>query len=158
MRCERFLLLFDGLEPGQKLPPSLSLHLSRCASCRAQVSAFESALSAWKRDEVHRVEELEAFASLEERTMAAVRLTPRPRRELSLAQWAFPGLLVALSCIFLPNFARFLGLGDDALFFPLAIVFGLGLSVFGSVFAGTHAEELKSELEKRSPYFFGLPR
>ncbi|HUX39232.1 MAG TPA: hypothetical protein VMV44_15135 [Rectinemataceae bacterium] len=158
MRCERFLLRFDELEPGQALPASLALHMSRCASCRAQVSAFESALSAWKRDESLRFDELEDFSIMEDRTMAAVRLTPRPRRELSLAQWAFPGFLVAISCIFLPIFARLQGVGDDALFFPLAIVFGLALSVFGLVFAGTHAEELKSELEKRSPYFFGLPR
>jgi len=149
MRCDHFLFRFDELEPGRRLSPWLAFHLSRCPSCRAQVNAFQSALEAWKRDEAERFDGYGRLPDMEDRAMAAVRLTVRPKRELTLAQWVFPGLLIASSCVGLPVFAKIHGVGDDGLFFPLALVFGIGLTALGSVFVGSHADELKAELERR---------
>jgi hypothetical protein len=81
--------------------------------------------------------------------MAAIRLMPRPRREFGMAQWMFPGFLVSISCIGLPIFAKFNGVGNEDLFFPLALVFGIALTIFGSVFASSHVDELKTELDRR---------
>ena len=158
MRCETFLDRFDSLEPGRGLPFRYSMHLSHCSSCQARIVEFESAIAAWRDEEALRYEDRQTLAFAEDRTMAAVRLMPRPRRELGMAQWMFPGFLVAISCIGLPIFAKFNGIGDEDLFFPLALVFGIALTVFGSVFASSHAVELKMELDKRLARASGAAR
>ena len=149
MRCDRFLDRFDSLEPGRKLPFRHALHLSHCAACRTRIADFESAIAAWKSEESRRFATSEARSSAEEKIMATIRLAPRIHREFGLLQWMFPGLLVALSCIGLPIVAKLYGLGNDDVFFPLALVLGIGLTVFGSIFASSHADELKIELDRR---------
>ena len=149
MRCDRFFDRFDSLEPGRRLPFRYSLHLSHCSACRARIDDFESAMTAWKNEERLRYATASDRATIEERTMASIRLAPRPRREFGLMQWMFPALLVALSCIGMPIVAKLYGLGNDDVFFPLALVLGIGLTVFGSIFASSHADELKIELDRR---------
>lgn len=156
MRCERFLELYDGLEPGSPLGPAMRRHLGSCPSCRAELARFERAFEDLKR--VEAVPRGRDEALLEDRVLRALLLMPRPRRELSFAQWAVPLLLVASSCVILPLFARFHGAADDAVFLPLAIVFGIGLSVFGSVYVGSHAVELKAEFDRRRAAFAGTGR
>ena len=154
MRCDSFLDRFDSLEPGRRLPLRYASHFSRCASCRERIEDFESAIAAWKGEEALRYGNAETLGIAEDRTMAAIRLMPRPRREFGLMQWAFPGVLVGVSCVGFPLFAKVYGAGNEELFFPLALVLGLGLTIFGSVFASSHAVELKTELDRvlaRSP-------
>ncbi|MDA8409865.1 MAG: hypothetical protein M0001_05670 [Treponema sp.] len=158
MRCEKFLDRFDSLEPGRKLPFRHSWHLAHCAACRARVDEFESAIAAWKDDEFSRYVNSRSLEHSERRAMASIRLMPRAHREFGLVQWMFPGFLVAISCIGLPLVARFYGVGNNDVFFPLALVFGLGLTAFGSIFASSHAVELKSELDRRLEKAFGTTR
>lgn len=106
-------------------------------------------MAAWKVEEARRYENQEFLSLAGDRTMAAIRLVSRPRREFGMAQWMFPGFLVSISCIGLPIFAKFNGVGNEDLFFPLALVFGIALTIFGSVFASSHADELKTELDRR---------
>lgn len=156
MRCDRFLSRYDELEPGRELSLFLALHHARCSSCRAAVATFESAIASWKEEELGAEDQdLAAFDLLEERTMVAIRLTSRPRREIGLAQWAAPGLLVAFSCVVLPFLGALRGASGDAVFLPLALalVFGIGLSIFGSIFVGTHTTMLKAGFDRMTEAF-----
>jgi len=83
--------------------------------------------------------------------MAAVMLTPRPRRVVALGQWGAVGGLLALSGVLMPFVQGFWGFGgafNDAVLFPLALVLGTSLAIFGFLFIGSHFEELSGMLDR----------
>ncbi|MEI6873804.1 MAG: hypothetical protein WCL50_01605 [Spirochaetota bacterium] len=151
MRCVDFLESYDGLEPGTKLPWLLRRHFNSCASCRFEVERLEMAMQVLKAEAFVLDREGDKVIQLEDRVMAAVRLTQRPRRLIGLDTWAIAGLLLAFSGVLMP-FARGYGglgtpIGDDLLF-PLALVLGTLLAIFGFLFIGSHFEELSGMLER----------
>ena len=146
MRCDDFRLRWDGLEPGSDLPWGMRRHLASCPTCRRERDRLESAIASWRLEEAGLAE----GGPAEVRIMAAVLVSPRPRRELSMGQWILSGLFLALSCVLVPLALFYDGFGpnfDDALLFHLALVVGVGLAVFGMLFIGSHFEELRARLE-----------
>jgi hypothetical protein len=79
--------------------------------------------------------------------MAAIRLSPRPRREIALSQWAASGAFLVATALILPLVLPGFGIGLDSYLRPLAIVYGLAISLFGSLFIGSHASDLRSWMD-----------
>ena len=151
MRCEDFLESYDGLEPGARLPWLLRRHFSSCATCRPEVERLEMAIQALKSEALAIDGEGGKALNLEDRVMSAVRLTQRPRRLIGLDTWAIAGLLLAFSGVLMPLASGFEGLGTsfgDELLFPLALVLGTLLAIFGFLFIGSHFEELSGMLDR----------
>ena len=85
--------------------------------------------------------------------MAAVRLTVRPRRELSMAQWLLPVVIVAGSSVLLPlalTGGPLASVSDGALTFSLAMILGVGLAIFGSLFIISQAEGILPWVDEHS--------
>jgi len=157
MRCEEFLLRYDELEPRAGLTFSLRRHLAACEGCRKQVEAVEAAFSTYRGEESARLAEGLRGELIDERVMALVRMTPRPRREFSLGQWAFPGALLAISVLILPFAAINDWLGPErVLLFPLALATGSWLVILGCFFIGSHVKELSSILDEQRASKHGL--
>ncbi|MFZ4614690.1 MAG: hypothetical protein ACOYM2_00670 [Rectinemataceae bacterium] len=153
MTCTQFMERFDSLEPGIAPTFFMSRHLHQCDSCRASVARVDSALAAWRGAEcAARLSQPFADRS-EERIMAAIRLTPRPRRELSMAQWLLPVVIVAGSSILLPlalTGSPLASVSDGALTFSLAMILGVGLAIFGSLFIISQAEGILPWVDEHS--------
>jgi hypothetical protein len=123
------------------------------------VERTESALAAWRREETGARGTAARADRLEENIMAVIRVTARPRREVSLGQWAFPGILLVLSVLLLPlaSIYDWLGLGPGtSLLLPLATASGLCLVVFGLLLIGSHFKELSAILEEQRATKQGL--
>jgi hypothetical protein len=153
MRCDEFNLRFDELEPGARLSWGLRRHLTSCSRCAESARRVEASIAAWRREEGFRdrggAERDGGAEASVNRVMAAVRMTSRPRREISLGQWAVSGMVLAFSGVLIPSFF-FAGLGsaaEDSLLFPLALVLGVLLAIFGFLFIGSHFDELRERLE-----------
>jgi hypothetical protein len=102
-------------------------------------------------------EGLEACASsadrlLEDRIMAAVRLTPPPRQDFAIRDWMLPAIVILLSLCLVPLasslgfFESLLGLGSAI---SLALVLGLAFTGYSVFFVATHLSELEGYLAKR---------
>jgi hypothetical protein len=153
MRCESFLDRFDRLDAGEEPGLLLRLHLSRCPSCRARVEGLDAAIESWRAQEGEALPAREAEA-VEGRVMAAVRLMPRPHRELHARNWILAGLVIVASMAFIPydrNFLFIKELFGESYTLPLFLVLGLLLTVYGAVFIGTHMEELEPYVKRRMP-------
>lgn len=142
MRCEAFLDRWDRLDAGEALPATLRRHLADCPSCALLLEREAAALA-----EARAAAELLPArpALLDERIMAAVRLTPHPRREMAMGSWLLSGSLLVLATALIPLgmdidwIKGSLGRGWEL---PLALVLGTGFAAYGALFIVSHLEEL----------------
>lgn len=143
MRCERFLDRYDRLDAGVTPGFALRRHLASCASCEAKVRRQSAALAAYRAgpaDEAIPEEEV-----LDERIMAAVRLTPRPRRAVLVRDWILSGAVIAASMVMIPlgsEFDRAKEAFGSRLAVPLSLVLGLALTAYMAVFIGSHMDSI----------------
>ena len=141
MNCEAFEERYDRAETGAKLSPSLALHLARCPGCSARVEFRRRAL------ELYRLPGPDP--DIASRVLAALPFLPRPHRSVSLRDWILSGLILSASVVLVPAqgvFARVIEVYGNRWTVPFALVFGLSVSVFGSIFILTHMDELSSLL------------
>ncbi|MEI6385552.1 MAG: hypothetical protein WCQ50_02885 [Spirochaetota bacterium] len=153
MTCKRFMERFDSLEPGAEPSYFLARHLEQCDSCRASIARLDAALAVWRVTEHAAMLSQCSADRSEERIMAALRLTPGPRRELSIAQWLLPVAIVAGSSILLPlalSGGPLASISDGALSFSLALILGVGLAILGSLFIISHAEGILPWVDEHS--------
>lgn len=144
MRHEAALRRLDELDAGQEPGFALKMHLSSCPSCAQAARLSAVAVAAYRKEEAESV--------LEDRIMAAVRLTPPPRQDFAIRDWALPAIVILLSLCALP-LASNLGF-LETLFGPgsaiaLALVLGLAFTCYSAFFIATHLSELLLFLAKR---------
>lgn len=146
MRCETFLDRYDRLDAGERPGPALRAHLSACPACRARIEREAAAITAYRTGKAD-----PRLPILEERVMAAIRLTPRPRRVVLLRDWIVAGLVIALSMALIPLGEEF-DLVKEAFgpryAMPLSLVLGLVLTVYIAVFIGSHLDEFGAMLRR----------
>lgn len=148
MRCETFRNRLALLDAGRGPGLFARAHLSRCAACRAYAELEAAALASYRAPSP-------ALPGLEDRIMAAVRLTPRPRRRVSLRDWVGVGLLIAVSTALIPLAEEFdwvKELFGPSYALPLSLVLALVLTAYVAVFIGSHMTELLEFLERRLGY------
>jgi len=149
MRCGKFLDKLDGLDAGASLSPAMAFHALFCPSCAQAAARLEAAILAYRAPPAP---DGERDSVIEDRIMAAVRLTPPPRQDFAIRDWIAAGIVIATSTLLLPltehsGFLRtFFGPGYAL---SLAIVLGLALTAYTAFFIGTHMGELRSYLDKR---------
>ncbi|MBL8967366.1 MAG: hypothetical protein JNG85_10165 [Spirochaetaceae bacterium] len=156
MRCEQFLDRYDRLDAGETPGYPLRRHLAACASCEAKVRRREAALAAY------RAGSSDADAAkgnlLDERIMAAVRLTPRPRRAVLVRDWILSGFVIAASMVIIPlgsEFDRAKETFGFRLALPLSLVLGLALTAYMAVFIGSHMDSLLPLLRRMNGHAGG---
>jgi hypothetical protein len=148
MRCDAFLDRFDRLDAGAAVPLRLRRHLESCARCAALAEREAAAFRAAARDPAFSPRNADL---LDERVMAAVRLSPSPRREMTLSRWLMPGALLVLAAALVPvgmdfNWLRaWFGFGWEL---PIALILGTLFAAYGAIFIGTHLEELEPFIRK----------
>lgn len=145
MRCETFRDRDDLLDAGRRPGFLMRRHLARCASCRALLELEAAALAAYRAP-------VAALPGLEDRIMAAVRLTPRPRRLVRIRDWVVVGLLIAASMALIPLAEEFdwvKELFGLSFALPLSLVLSFVLTAYVAVFIGSHVSELMELLERR---------
>jgi hypothetical protein len=151
MRHEAALRRLDELDARQEYGFALRMHLSRCSSCAAAAERMAAALRAY-RDDTEAGHSAPA-SLVEDRVMAAVRLTPPPRQDFAIRDWLFPGAVIALSMFLLPVFGKDIGF-MESLFgsgyaLALSLVLGIAFTAYCALFIATHLTELQTYLEKR---------
>jgi anti-sigma factor RsiW len=151
MRCDEFLDRYDSLGPGEPMGYLMARHLAACDGCAAQVRAFESLraeLSAGARAEDEAACEL-----VEDRVMAAVRLTPTPQRDFSLRDWIIAGSVIAASMVLVPlgeYFSRFDEAFGASYALPLSLVLGVAITAYASLFVATHMADVQGFMDRHA--------
>jgi hypothetical protein len=145
MRHETALNYLDELDAGQEPGFALRAHLATCPSCANVAERMSEALAAYRSEDA-------AEEYLEDRIMAAVRLTPPPRQDFAIRDWALPAIVILFSLCLLP-LASSLGF-LESLFGPgsaisLALVLGIAFTGYSVFFIATHLDELESFLAKK---------
>jgi hypothetical protein len=152
MRHETALKRLDELDAREDYSLALRMHLSRCPSCAMAARHMTAALSAY-RDAAKTEDGESSMSLLEDRIMAAIRLTPSPQQDFALRDWLFPGAIIALSMFLLPIFGKDIDFMESlfgsgyALY--LSLVLGISFTAYCALFIATHLGELQSYLEKR---------
>lgn len=150
MRCELFWERFDRLDAREEPGSAMKRHLAACDSCRDRYALVERAIQLFSEEGAT---ESAAEAAIEERVMAAVRLSPRPRREFFTPRdWILVGLVIFLSVILMPfghDAERLIGIFGLSFAIPLALVSGLVVSVYGVLFIGTHMDEVHDFVQRK---------
>jgi hypothetical protein len=155
MRHERALEKLDELDRGEEPGLALRLHLAACPSCARAAALSAAAIESYSASGRARDAAMPAAARddyLEDRIMAAVRLTPPPKQDFAIRDWLFPAAVILLSLCFLP-FASNMGI-FDALFgegfvVSLALALAVMLTGYSIFFIATHMDELETFLEKK---------
>lgn len=158
MRCSTFLDRYDELDAGEEAGFFLRLHLAACPECRRKVGRLEEAVAAWMEADDASPRSLEGGEVVDLRIMSAIRLLPRPRKELHARNWAVSGAVFLLSMVLIPfskDFRFLRQVFGEGYSLPLFLVLGLGLALFGVVFIGTHMEELEPYVRR---HLGGEPR
>jgi len=148
MRCETFLDRYDELEPGRPLGFLMARHLRGCERCERQVELVEASLV-----ELREGGEEPAGSILEERIMAAVRLTPTPQRDFSVRDWIIAGAVIAASMILIPlgdYFVRFNEAFGASYALPLSLVLGVAITAYAALFVGSHMDELQGFMDRHA--------
>jgi len=150
VRCETFLEHYDRIDARSEPGWALRRHLDSCPSCRATVERMRAALQAPASD-AYGVSPAEA--SVEDRVMAVVRLMPQPQRELfSVRDWIIAGSVIVLSMALIPvgsDFGGFIAVVGASYALPLALVLGLGITIYSTLFIGTHIDEVMDFVRRR---------
>ena len=132
------------------MSPAMARHLASCAACRGEVERMDAALHALVARLPERTLSEEEF---ETRVMSAVRLMPAPRRELlSVRDWIIAGCAVLLSMALIPvggNFGLFIAVAGVSYALPLALVLGVGITLYSALFVGTHVDTVLSFVRRR---------
>jgi len=152
MRHEKALRLLDELDAKEAPGLALRLHLARCPSCARQAALLDRAMGACRSAPPPGGRERASRVDLDERIMAAVRLTPPPRQDFSIADWALPAAVI-LASICLVSFASDRGyiesiLGSGSALY-LSLVLGLAFTAYSAMFVASHLAELRTFLLKR---------
>lgn len=143
MRCELFLDRHDRLDAGETPGYALRRHLASCASCEAKVRRQAAALAAYRAASPDATDP--KASAMDERIMAAVRLTPRPRRAVLVRDWILSGFVIAASMVIIPlgsEFDRAKEAFGSRLAVPLSLVLGLVLTAYMAVFIGCHMDSI----------------
>jgi len=142
VRCETFLKRYDRLDAREGPDSAMLRHLAACDSCRAGVELMRKAMPELSGTEPACSP---AEASIEERVMSLVRLSPRPRPELfTVRDWLIAGSILFLSIALMPfghDFERLFSVFGTSFALPMALVLGGGITVYGALFIGTHVDE-----------------
>jgi hypothetical protein len=156
MRHETALKYLDELDAGQEPSIALRMHLAACPSCARQAKRAAEALAAYRSVDSEE-EDLDALTLsadrlLEDRIMAAIRLTPPPRQDFAIRDWLLPAIVILVSLCLLP-LASSLGF-LESLFgsgsaISLALVLGIAFTGYSVFFIATHLNELETYLQKR---------
>jgi hypothetical protein len=154
MRHETALKHLDELDAGQEPGFALQLHLATCRSCAGAAERSKKALRAYRAEAdgvmVGQVDDADRL--LEERIMAAVRLTPPPREDFAIRDWLFPGAVLAISMVLLPLIGKdvdFLkSLFGSGYLLSLSLVLGAAFTAYCALFIASHVVELQSYLQK----------
>lgn len=153
MRHEAALERLDELDSREDYGLALRWHLARCRSCSAAAAQVEAAMRAYREPARLGAEAALPEDHLEDRIMAAVRLTPPPKQDFALGDWLFPGAVLALSMVLLPlmgNDVDFLkSVFGSGYLLSLSLVLGAAFTAYCALFIATHLSELQSFLEKR---------
>ncbi len=155
MRCESFLDRYDRLDADEEPGVLLRLHLAACPECRAKVALLKEASASYlaavsASDSAGPIGDL-----VEDRIMVAVRLLPKPKRELHARDWAVSGFVLVASVAIIPfdpNFSLIKELFGTSYSLSLALVLASTLTVFGGVFIATHIDELEPILKRYMPH------
>jgi len=147
MRHDRALRLIDELDAGAAPGLPLRLHLARCPSCARQAELLGSALRAYRAASA-----TEAADALEARVMSAVRLTPPPRQDFAVRDWAIPAaaMLVSICLVVIGTDLGYLEalVGSGSAVY-LSLVLGLAFTGYSALFVGSHLGELRAYLQER---------
>lgn len=150
MRHETALRRLDELDSGEEPGLFLRMHLASCADCARAAHLSARAMAGYRASGARSPEPADLL--LEDRIMAAVRLTPPPRQDFAIRDWLFPAGVILFSLCLLPLVS---GQGAlDALFGPnsaasLALALGVIFTVYSAFFVATHLSELESYLAKK---------
>ncbi|MGO8695234.1 MAG: hypothetical protein ACLQMF_16350 [Rectinemataceae bacterium] len=126
-------------------------HLDSCDLCRAKVKAFQKAILTFSED----IASLPSAAEgeFDDRVMAIVRLLPEPQHEFfTVRDWIIAGFVILLSMALMPlgqDFERLLAVFGTSFALPLALVLGLGITIYGVLFVGTHIDEAMDFVRRR---------
>jgi hypothetical protein len=150
MRHEAALKHLDELDAGEEPGIALRMHLAACPSCAEAALRMREALQAYRDDD--RAQDAAEDRLLEERIMAAVRLTPPPRQDFAIRDWLFPGAVILLSMCLLPlgsNLSFLESLFGSGYALSLFLVLGVAFTAYSMFFIASHLGELQSYLQKR---------
>jgi predicted anti-sigma-YlaC factor YlaD len=142
MRCDTFLDRWDALDVGEEPDLRMKFHLATCGECRLSAPRVAAAIEAYRTE----APADEAGELADERIMTAVRLLPKPKRELRARDWAISGLVIVASMMIIPfdqNSSVIKDFFGASYALPLFLVLGIALAGFGAVFIGTHMDELE---------------
>ncbi len=142
MRCEKAINRFLGLDQQERFPLALKLHLAHCAKCRSEVSSLLRTFSS-----LGDVSGVSMPRDMSEGVMRVIRLSSTTYgRSMSFFNW-MSGELIIIASLVLIQFSDPLlwleGHFGGSLEVPLNIVLGLVITVYSSVFIGTHLKEFK---------------
>lgn len=147
MKCESFMRSYVSLDNGERPSLSLRLHLRSCARCRREAALMEWELSSLRRDETlpdapDRTREIMARISAGDVTYG---------RSVPLYNWVSGEVIIIVSIV-LARFSdslvwmnAYFGMNLEV---PFNIVLGILLTVYSSVFIGTHMKEIKGFIER----------
>lgn len=147
MKCENFMDAYTALDNGERPSLSLRLHLRSCPRCRREAALMEEKLSSLRRDAAlpdapDRTREIMARISAGDVTYG---------RSVPLYNWVSGELIIIVSIV-LARFSDSLvwmnGYFGMNLEIPFNIVLGVVLTVYSSLFIGSHMKEIKSFLDR----------
>jgi anti-sigma factor RsiW len=151
VRCKTFWERYDRLDARTEPGPALKRHLASCDACRAEAELLQKTIRSFSED----IQTLSPAAegALEDRVMAIVRLLPPPQREFfTVRDWIIAGFVILLSMTLMPfgqDFERLLSIFGTSFALPLALVLGLGITLYGILFVGTHIDETMDFVKRR---------
>ncbi len=142
MRCEKAIARFLDLDQQERLPLALRLHLAHCAKCRNEVRSLSQTF--------HSLGDVSGVVmprDMGDGVMRMIRLSATTYgRSMSLFNWMSGEILIIASLVLIQfNDPRVWleGHFGGSLEVPLNIVLGLVITVYSSVFIGTHLKEFK---------------
>ncbi|MGL4369965.1 MAG: hypothetical protein ACRCUT_09890 [Spirochaetota bacterium] len=143
MSCEKKIEKFMHLDRGEAIPLSLRFHILFCRRCRNEIFSLLKSF-----DSIRGKAPFEIPFDMSDLVMKRIEfLEIDYAHNISNTKWISAGIVIFAS-IFLVSFsdwADWLSVHTEGYFdIPLYIVMGLSLTVYSSLFIGTHLEYLKT--------------
>lgn len=148
MKCDRFMERYLGLDNGENLPLPMRVHLLRCVSCRAEAAALRAVMNDMESFSISAMDR-----DVSDAVMSAVLGSHGAYgKRMALYKWIGTGATIFAS-IFVLTLSDSLALlkthyGGN-LEVPLSIVMGVVITIYATVFIGTHMDEFNRWLGNR---------
>ncbi len=148
MRCERFMERYLGIDNGENLTLPMRVHLLRCVSCRAETAALQAVMNDMERCSISTMDR-----DVSDAVMSAILGSHGAYgKRIALYKWIGTGVTIFAS-IFVLTLSDSLALlkanyGGN-LEVPLSIVMGVVITIYATVFIGTHMDEFTRWLGNR---------